>query len=66
MLKLTVKCYPRKFGKNKQTTEGKQLTCFIAGLVHFILGGGVQVQTDWSILGRNKVKGCPIGGGHSL
>lgn len=40
--------------------KGKKLTSTVTVLVCFILGGGVQVQPDWSIVSCDKVKGCPI------
>lgn len=50
----------------RSAAEGKRLTCTVTRLIHFILGGGVQVQTDRSILSCDKVKGRPVRGGHSL
>lgn len=46
--------------------ERNHLTCPITRLLHFIHGGGVQIQADWPIVSCDKVKGGAIGGGHNL
>lgn len=46
--------------------DGGTLTYAVIGLVQFILGGGVQVQADRSVLSGDEVKGRPVGGGQRL
>lgn len=36
------------------------LTFTVIRLIQFVLGGGVQVQTDRPVLSRDKVKGRPV------